>query len=58
MADDKKNPKFHIIPMPNRPYYSFTDFTPKKVDGIVNSKDAVRAGFGKLDRRISGNLAN
>jgi CDGSH-type Zn-finger protein len=27
-----------IIPLPNGPYYYFTDFEPKVVDGIVNSR--------------------
>jgi CDGSH-type Zn-finger protein len=36
MADDK--PKPQIIPLPKGPYYYFTDFEPKEVDGLTNSR--------------------
>ena len=36
---NKKDPKPQIIPLHNGPYYYFTDFTPKEVDGIVNSRE-------------------
>ena len=35
--DDKK-PKPQIIPLPNGPYYYFTDFTPKEVKGLTSSR--------------------
>ena len=34
----KSNTEFQIIPLPNGPYYYFTDFEPKLIDGIVNSR--------------------
>ena len=34
----KSNTEFQIIPLPNGPYYYFTDFEPKVIDGIVNSR--------------------
>ena len=34
----KSNTQFQIIPLPNGPYYYFTDFEPKVFDGIVNSR--------------------
>jgi CDGSH-type Zn-finger protein len=36
MGEDK--PKPQIIPLPKGPYYYFTDFEPKEVDGLTNSK--------------------
>ena len=36
---NKKDPKPQIIPLPNGPYYYFTDFTPKEIEGVVNSQD-------------------
>ena len=35
---NKSNTEFQIIPLPNGPYYYFTDFEPKVIDGIVNSR--------------------
>jgi CDGSH-type Zn-finger protein len=35
---DKKKPQAQVIPMPNGPYYYFTDFEPKIVEGLTNSK--------------------
>ena len=35
---NKSNTEFQIIPLPNGPYYYFTDFEPKVVDGIINSR--------------------
>ena len=35
---NKKNPASQIIPLPNGPYYYFTNFTPSEVEGIVNSR--------------------
>ncbi len=35
---DKKKQKPQIIPLPNGPYYYFTDFEPKPIDGLTNSK--------------------
>jgi len=35
---NKSNTEFQIIPLPNGPYYYFTDFEPKLIDGIVNSR--------------------
>jgi CDGSH-type Zn-finger protein len=35
---NKSNTEFQIIPLPNGPYYYFTDFETKVVDGIVNSR--------------------
>ncbi|MBW2199688.1 MAG: (4Fe-4S)-binding protein, partial [Deltaproteobacteria bacterium] len=35
---NKSNTEFQIIPLPNGPYYYFTDFEAKVVDGIVNSR--------------------
>jgi CDGSH-type Zn-finger protein len=37
--DDKSKPKPQIIPLPKGPYYYFTDFTPRPVEGLTNSKD-------------------
>jgi CDGSH-type Zn-finger protein len=37
--ESKKDFKPQIIPLPNGPYYYFTDGTLKEVDGIVNSRD-------------------
>jgi CDGSH-type Zn-finger protein len=36
--DDNSKPKPQIIPLPKGPYYYFTDFTPKPVEGLTNSK--------------------
>jgi CDGSH-type Zn-finger protein len=36
--DEKSKPGPQIIPLKNGPYYYFTDFTPKTVDGLTNSK--------------------
>jgi CDGSH-type Zn-finger protein len=36
--ENNKDPKAQIIPLPNGPYYYFTDFTPKKIDGLINSR--------------------
>lgn len=38
MTDNKKEQKPQVIPLPNGPYYYFTDFTFKEADGLVNSK--------------------
>ncbi len=35
---NKSNTEYQIIPLPNGPYYYFTDFEPKVIDGIVNSR--------------------
>jgi len=35
---NKSNTEFQIIPLPNGPYYYFTDFEPKVIDGIINSR--------------------
>jgi len=37
--ENKKDSKAQILPLPNGPYYYFTDFTPQEVDGIVNSQN-------------------
>jgi CDGSH-type Zn-finger protein len=34
----KSNTEFQIIPLPNGPYYYFTDFEPKVIEGVVNSR--------------------
>ena len=39
MSQSEKPPKPQIIPLPNGPYYYFTKFEAKPVDGIINSKD-------------------
>ena len=39
MSQSGKSQKPQIIPLPNGPYYYFTKFDPKPVDGIINSKD-------------------
>ena len=33
---NKSNTEFKIIPLPNGPYYYFTDFESKLIDGVVN----------------------
>jgi CDGSH-type Zn-finger protein len=38
MAESKKSEKPQIIPLPNGPYYYFTRFEPKEIEGIANSK--------------------
>jgi hypothetical protein len=38
MSQSEKSQKPQIIPLPNGPYYYFTKFDPKPVDGITNSK--------------------
>ena len=38
MSQSEKPQKPQIIPLPNGPYYYFTKFEPKPVDGIINSK--------------------
>ena len=38
MNQSDKPQKPQIIPLPNGPYYYFTKFEPKTVDGIINSK--------------------
>ncbi len=37
--ENKKDPKPQIIPLPNGPYAYLTDFTPKEIDGVVNSQE-------------------
>ena len=39
MGQFDKSQKPQVIPLPNGPYYYFTKFEPKPVDGITNSKD-------------------
>lgn len=36
--EEQSKPKPQIIPLPKGPYYYFTDFEPKPVEGLVNSK--------------------
>ena len=38
MDEPKKSQKPQIIPLPNGPYYYFTTFEPKRINGITNSK--------------------
>ena len=38
MDESKKSQKPQIIPLPNGPYYYFTRFEPKRIDGITNSR--------------------
>jgi CDGSH-type Zn-finger protein len=35
---NKSNKELQIIPLPNGPSHYFTDFEPKVIDGIVNSR--------------------
>lgn len=35
---NKSNTEFKIIPLPNGPYYYFTDFESKLIDRVVNSR--------------------
>ena len=44
---NKANQKPQIIPLPNGPNYYFTDFEPKVIDGLVNSR-------GKELRNLKG----
>ena len=39
MSQSEKSQKPQIIPLPNGPYYYFTKFETKPVDGIINSKN-------------------
>ena len=50
--ENKKDPKPQIIPSPNGPYYYFTDFTPKEVDGIVNSREEKISGEKSGKKRV------